>query len=188
VLGFPLQNSIALLPLQLLWLNLMTDGLLGLSMGFEKAEKDVMCRPPRSPKEGIFSGGLAWQIVGVGLFIGMVGLGIGVGYYQANLPYWQSMLFTTAAFLQVFQALATRSNIESIFSIGVFSNGWMWCIIGLVSLFQGLALYTPLATFLGLTPLPLFDFGLSIALGGSLLIVVELEKVLLRRLKGREIR
>lgn len=187
VLGFPLQNSIALLPLQLLWLNLMTDGLLGLSMGFEKAEKNVMSRPPRSPKEGIFSIGLAWQVVGVGFFIGMVGLGFGFLYYQANLPYWQSMLFTTAAFLQVFQALATRSNIESIFSIGVFSNGWMWCTIGLVSLFQGLALYTPLANFLGLTSLPLFDFGLSIALGSSLLIGVELEKVLLRRLKLRKV-
>ncbi len=183
LLGISLQDSIAFLPLQLLWLNLMTDGLLGLSMGFEKAEKNVMCRPPRSPKEGIFSGGLGWQVSGVGLFIGMVGLGIGFIYHQANLPYWQSMLFTTAAFLQVFQALATRSNTESLFSIGLFSNRWMWCIIGLVSLLQGLALYTPLATFLGLKPLPLFDFGLSIVLGSSLLLGVELEKMLIRQLK-----
>jgi Ca2+-transporting ATPase len=187
LLGLPLQQSIAFLPLQLLWLNLMTDGLLGLSMGFEKAEKDVMQRPPRSPKEGIFSDGLGWQVLGVGLFIGIIGLGIGFIYYQAKLPYWQSMLFTTAAFLQVFQALATRSNIESLFSIGVFSNRWMWYIIGLVSLLQGLALYTPLVTFLGLKPLPLFDFGLSIVLGGSLLLVVELEKVFLRRLKARQV-
>jgi len=187
LLGISLQDSIAFLPLQLLWLNLMTDGLLGLSMGFEKAEIDVMRRPARSPKEGIFSGGLGWQVVGVGLFIGIVGLGIGFIYYQANLPYWQSMMFTTAAFLQVFQALATRSNTESLFSIGVFSNHWMWFIIGLVSLFQGLALYTPLAILLGLKQLPLFDFGLSIALGGSLLLVVELEKLLVRHLKGRKI-
>lgn len=181
--GLRLEHSIALLPLQLLWLNLMTDGLLGLSMSFEKAEKNVMARPPRTPGEGIFSGGLGWQVSGVGLFIGLVGLVIGFFYYRANLPYWQSMLFTTAAFLQVFQALATRSNIDSLLSIGVFSNKWMWRIIGMVSLFQLLALYTPLADFLGLKPLPLFDFGLSIALGSSLLVGLELEKLLLRRIK-----
>ena len=187
LLGSPLENSVAFLPLQLLWLNLMTDGLLGLSMGFEKAEKNVMCRPPRSPQEGIFSGGLALQVVGLGLYIGLVGLGTGFVYYQANLPYWQSMLFTTAAFLQVFQALATRSNSESLFSIGIFSNRWMWGIIGLVSLFQGLTLYTPLSNFLGLKPLPLVDFGLSIVLGSSLLLGVELEKEILRRLKARKV-
>jgi Ca2+-transporting ATPase len=174
-LGLALQDNIALLPLQLLWLNLMTDGLLGLSMGFEQAEKNVMHRPPRSPKEGIFTGGLGWQVVGVGIFIGLIGLGVGFFYYRAGLPYWQSMVFTTAAFLQVFQALATRSSSESLFSMGVFSNRWMWYIIGLVSLGQGLAIYTPLATFFGLKPLPLFDFGLSIALGSCLLMVVELE-------------
>jgi Ca2+-transporting ATPase len=129
---------------------------------------------------------LGWQVVGVGIFIGLVGLGVGFLYYWAGLPYWQSMVFTTAAFLQVFQALATRSSSESLFSMGVFSNHWMWYIIGLVSLGQGLAIYTPLATFFGLKPLPLFDFGLSIALGSCLLMVVELEKIILRRLKFRK--
>ncbi len=186
ILGLTLQDNVAFQPLQLLWLNLMTDGLLGLSMGFELAEKNVMNRPPRSPKQGIFTGGLGWQVVGVGIFIGLAGLLTGFLYHQANLPYWQSMLFTTAAFLQIFQALATRSNTESLFSIGIFSNRWMWYIIGLVSLCQVLAIYSPLAAFLGLKPLPLFDFGLSIALGSCLLIAVELEKIVLRRRKARK--
>jgi Ca2+-transporting ATPase len=187
ILGLSLQENVALLPLQLLWLNLMTDGLLGLSMGFEQAEKNVMHRPPRSPKQGIFTGGLGWHVIGVGIFIGLIGLLTGFLYYRADLLYWQSMLFTTAAFLQVFQALATRSSSESLFSIGVFSNRWMWYIIGLVSLCQVVAIYTPLATFLGLKPLPLFDFGLSIALGSCLLIAVEVEKIFLRRHKaGKE--
>ena len=182
----PFETHVAFLPLQLLWLNLMTDGLLGLSMGFEKAEKNVMHRPPRSPKEGIFTGGLGWQVLGIGIFIGLVGLGIGFLYYREGLTYWQSMLFNTAALLQVFQALATRSSTESLFSIGVFSNRWMWLIIGLVSSCQVLAIYSPIATFFGLTPLPLFDLGLSVVLGSSLLIVVEIEKLVLRHLRARK--
>lgn len=186
LLALPLHDKVAFLPLQLLWLNLMTDGLLGLSMGFEKAEKDVMRRPPRSPKDGIFTGGLGWQVSGIGLFIGLVGLGIGFLYYREGLGYWQSMLFNTAAFLQIFQALATRSTRDSLFSIGVFTNRWMWVIIGLVSLGQTLAIYSPVAAFFGLKPLPLFDFGLSVLLGSSLLVAVELEKYVLRRLSARK--
>jgi Ca2+-transporting ATPase len=186
LLGLSLEAKVAFLPLQLLWLNLMTDGLLGLSMGFEKAEKNVMLRPPRSPKEGIFTGGLSWQVGGIGIFIGLVGLAIGFLYYREGLAYWQSMLFNTAAFLQIFQALATRSSTESLFRIGVFSNRWIWPIIGLVSLGQVLAIYSPLATFFGLKPLPLFDLGLSIALGSSLLLVVELEKLALRHRRARK--
>jgi Ca2+-transporting ATPase len=181
LLGFSVEATVALLPLQLLWLNLMTDGLLGLSMGFEPAEKRVMQRPPHSPKEGIFSGGMGLHVSWVGLFIGLAAGGLGFSYYQTGSAYWQSMLFTTVAFLQVFQALATRSTYESLFSIGIFTNRLMWAIIGLVSLLQLAALYTPLSIFLGLKPLPFLDLLVCIGTGASLLVAVELEKIILRR-------
>jgi Ca2+-transporting ATPase len=145
-------------------------------MGFEGAEKNVMQRPPRSSQEGIFSGGMGLHVTGIGLLIGLIGLGVGFVYYQSGLSYWQSMIFASAAFLQIFQALATRSNSDSLFSIGVFSNRVMWLIIGIVICLQLSALYTPLSIFLGLKPLPLFDLLVSVALSSVLLIVIELEK------------
>ncbi|HEX2909894.1 MAG TPA: cation-translocating P-type ATPase [Chloroflexia bacterium] len=180
LLGLPLEATVALLPLQLLWLNLMTDGLLGLSMGVEPAEKQVMQRPPHSPKEGIFSGGMGLHVSWVGLFIALAAGVIGFIYYQSGSTYWQSMIFTTVAFLQVFQALATRSTYNSLFSIGIFTNRFMWGIIGLVSLLQLLALYTPLRIFLGLAALPLSDLLVCIGVGASLFGAVELEKIILR--------
>lgn len=181
LLGLSVEATVALLPLQLLWLNLMTDGLLGLSMGFEAAEKQVMQRPPHSPREGIFSGGMGLHVSWVGLYIGLVAGGLGFIYYQTGSVYWQSMLFTAVAFLQIFQALATRSTYESLFSIGIFTNRLMWGIIGLVSLLQVVALYTPLSIFLGLQPLPLSDLLICIGVGSSLFGAVEFEKIILRR-------
>ncbi|HEX2909353.1 MAG TPA: cation-translocating P-type ATPase [Chloroflexia bacterium] len=179
--GLPLTASVALLPLQLLWLNLITDGLLGLSMGMEGAEQDVMRRPPRSPGRGIFSGGMGLHIAWVGLLIGFVGLAVGFVYYRAGQPYWQTMIFTTAAFLQIFQALATRSTYQSLFSIGVFSNRVMWFFILLIAVLQLMALYSPMVIFMGLKPLPPFELMLCVGLGSTVFIAVEIEKIILRR-------
>jgi P-type Ca2+ transporter type 2C len=182
--GLPLASTVALLPLQLLWLNLMTDGLLGLSMGVEPAERDVMQRPPHRASDGIFAGGMGWQTAWVGLLIGLLSLGAGFWYYQQGLAQWQSVMVITLALLQVFQALATRSNHESLFSIGVFSNRVMWGVIALVVLLQLLALYTPLSLFLGLLPLTAFDLLVCVGLGLLLLTAIELEKLVRRLSRG----
>ncbi|WP_102128018.1 cation-translocating P-type ATPase [Deinococcus planocerae] len=181
--GLPLGSAVALLPLQLLWLNLMTDGLLGLAMGVEKPESNVMGRPPQSPKEGIFSGGMGWHVVWVGAYITVVALGVGFWYYRQDLPQWQTMIFTTLAFLQVFQALAIRSNTEPVWRIGLFSNR---LLVGLTLLVVGLqlaVLYVPLlqATFLRLVPLSAADLLIAAGLGFTLLVAVEIEKWLARR-------
>jgi P-type Ca2+ transporter type 2C len=181
LLGLPVEAAAALLPLQLLWLNLMTDGLLGLSMGVEKAEGNVMKRPPHSPKDGIFSGGMGTHVIWVGLLIGAIGLGIGFIYKIAGLEQWQTMIFTTTAFMQIFHALVTRSSYESLFRIGVFSNRLMWYIIAVIVALQIAAVYTPLADFLGLTSLSLGDFLLCVGLGSVIFIAVEIEKWVLRR-------
>ena len=185
LLDVPLTAAVALLPLQLLWLNLLTDGLLGLSMGVEPAEKNVMSRPPHAPTDGIFSGGLGWQVAWTGLVIGGLALAVGATYYVAGQLQWQTMMFTTLAFLQVFQALGTRSNTESLVSIGVFSNRLMWIIIGVVVGLQLLAIYTPLSGFLGLTSLTLGDLLISVGVGVGLLVVIEAEKAILRGRRAR---
>ena len=96
------------LPLQLLWLNLLTDGLLGLGMGIEPAEKNVMQRPPVRPRESIFAGGMVSYIVMAGLLTGAIALAVGVAYYNSGSAYWQTMIFTVLCFSQIGQALATR--------------------------------------------------------------------------------
>jgi Ca2+-transporting ATPase len=181
--GWPLEATVALLPLQLLWLNLLTDGILGMSMGAEPAERNVMSRPPHNPKSGIFSGGYAWQTAWVGVFIGAVALGVGLWYYLNGLSQWQTMIFNTLAFLQVFQALAIRSDTESLFRIGLFSNRVMVGAVAVVVVLQLVALYVPVVNnvFLEVEPLSLRDFLVSVGLGALLLAVIEFEKWLNRR-------
>ena len=116
----------------------------------------------------------------MGIAIGVLTLGSGFWYYSQGLAQWQAMMFTTMAFLQVFQALATRSNTESLFTIGVFSNRVMWGVIALVVGLQLVALYTPLGVFLGLLPLTAVDLLVCVGLGLALFTAVEAEKLFLR--------
>jgi Ca2+-transporting ATPase len=181
------QLLLPLLPLQLLWLNLLTDGLLGLGLGVEPAERDIMQRAPRSPQESIFAQGMGWHIVWVGLLIAVITLGFGY-WYALNarpgspLSYVQTVIFTTLAFAQMWQALAIRSNRHALFSIGLLSNK---PLLGAILLTFGLQLavvYVPfLQAIFQTAPLSLADLGLSL-LGSSLVfIIIELEKLLARR-------
>jgi Ca2+-transporting ATPase len=176
VSGSSTGTAIALLPLQLLWLNLMTDGLLGLSMGVEPAEKQVMERPPHSPSDSIWANGLGRRTTWVGAVIGVVSLGLGFGYYAADLEQWQTVMFTTLAFMQIGQAFATRSSTESLRTIGWGTNRLMLGIAGLVFVLQLLAVYTPLRDFLDLQTLTALDLALCASTGIGLLALVEAVK------------
>ena len=174
-------DAVALLPLQLLWLNLMTDGLLGLSMGVEPAGRTVMQRPPHSPTASIWAGGMARQAVWVGIAIGAAALAVGYAYYEADRVEWQTMMFTSLAILQVFQALGSRSNTESLRSIGLLTNPTMLVTIGVVVALQLVVIYTPLNDFIGVEPLRAVDLLVCFALGALLLVALESEKWFRRR-------
>lgn len=176
-----LGKPVPLLPLQLLWLNLLTDGLLGLGMGVEHPERNTMHRPPYSPREGVFSRGAGAQTVWVGALIGALGLGIGSWYYFGGRPEWQTMIFTVLAFAQVGQALASRSTRESIFSLGLTSNP---LLLGMVVLVIGLQLAViyipPIADFFSVTPLGLVDLSIALGAGLGIFCVIEVEKLVNR--------
>ena len=182
VLGKPLPLE----PLQLLWLNLLTDGLLGLGLGLEPPEKDIMRRPPYSPKEGFFSSGLGRHVLWVGALIGALALGIGYIYWRANPDgNWQTMTFSTLAFSQLAQALATRSRRDSFFTIGLRSNLPGMFIALLVFVLQLAVLYTPfLQNFFLTEPLALQDLGVSLGLSSLVFLAIEFEKWLIRQRKG----
>ncbi len=182
-----LGMNVALLPLQLLWLNLLTDGLLGLGLGVEPAEPNTMKRRPRSPEESLFSGGLTRHVIWVGLVIGLVALAVGVFFRDEANPAdvrWQTMIFTTLAFMQMGQALGSRSTEESLVSLGLLTNPVLLGLVVVTAVLQLLAIYVPfLDQFFQITPLSFMELLLCVGLGGLMLFLVELEKAILRRRK-----
>jgi P-type Ca2+ transporter type 2C len=116
-LGLPLP----LLAVQILWINLVTDGLPGLALGVEPAERHVMRRPPRPPDESVFARGLWQHILLVGLLMGAIPLALGVWGAATHRP-WQTMVFTSLALLQLGHALAVRSERDSLRTLGLTTN------------------------------------------------------------------
>ncbi len=116
-LGLPFP----LIAVQILWINLVTDGLPALALGVEPVERGAMRRPPRAPTESIFARGLWQDAVWVGLFMAAVTLGVQALAIGAGWP-WQTMVFTTLALLQLGNALAVRSETDSLFSLGLGTN------------------------------------------------------------------
>lgn len=183
----PLLNMpLPLLPLQLLWLNLLTDGLLGLGLGVEPAEKNTMRRAPRQPGESIFAGKMGWHISWIGLLIGLIAMSIGFGYWYMGRPNWQTMIFTTLALAQTWQALAIRSGQESLFSVGLLSNR---LLLGMVMFTLGAQLavvYAPfLQNFFSTMPMSALDLAISVGAGSLVFIAIELEKLLSQWRAGR---
>ena len=146
--GMPLP----LLPLQILWMNLVTDGLPALALGLEPAEEDVMQRPPYSSTEGIFGRGMGLFIVVAGVLLSAAALGgiyvlwlCGSEDWQtfAESKDWQTFLFTTLVFSQLALALGVRSESRSLFHVGLFSNKPMLLAIVLTVVLQLAVVYVP---------------------------------------------
>ncbi|MEI9892541.1 MAG: HAD-IC family P-type ATPase [Chthoniobacter sp.] len=114
--------SLPLLPVQILWINLVSDGLNGLALSVEPPERDTMNRPPRRAGESIFAGGMVRHIVGVGALLGLISLAVGLFFWHRHHPAWQAAIFLTLASGQAFQTLAARSWRDSIFRLGFKSN------------------------------------------------------------------
>jgi len=174
--------AVALLPLQLLWLNLLTDGLLGLGLGVEPAEAGTMQRPPRPPRASLFSEGGGWQVAWIGTLIGVIALGVGVLFYDPADATWQTMVFTVIAFAQIGQALASRSSHESLFTQGLRSNPTLLALAALVFILQLAVIYVPfLDDFFGVVPLTLSELLLCLLLGSLVFVAIESDKWLYRR-------
>jgi Ca2+-transporting ATPase len=177
-LGMPL----ALLPLQILWINLVTDGLPGLALGVENAERNTMRRPPYPPNENIFARGIGRDILFIGFLMGILSLGVGYWYWRMDQPIWQTMVFTTLTLSEMGYVMAIRSSRDSLFSIGIFSNRALIGAVVLTTILQVAVVYVPfLQTTFKTMALPLRDLGIAALLSTSLFFVVELQKWLIRR-------
>lgn len=180
-LGMPLP----LIPLQILWVNLVTDGLPGLALSVEASEKDTMRRPPFAPNESIFSRGIGVRILWIGLLVALLALGVGYwGFRQApaDLRWWRTLVFNTLTISQMFNALGLRSNRESLFSIGIFSNMALVGAVVLTFMLQLAVIYLPFFQAIFQTvPLSLNHLLLSLGLSSTILWALEIEKWLKRR-------
>ncbi|HLV10165.1 MAG TPA: cation-translocating P-type ATPase, partial [Halanaerobiales bacterium] len=133
-LGLP----VPLLPAQILWVNLVTDGLPALALGVDPAAGDLMQRPPRDPDEGIFEGKMGFNILSQGIFIGIITLLVfyyGLTFFSLAIA--RTMAFAALSFSQLSQALNSRSNRYSLRKIGVLSNRYLvmaLCASGLLQL------------------------------------------------------
>ena len=179
LLGMPLP----LLPIQILWVNLVTDSLPALALGLEPAERNVMKRLPRDPKESIFSRGMWQHIIWVG-FLMAAGV-IFVMWYElrnSDIRHMQSMAFFTLAMFQMFNVMAIRSERESLFTIGLFSNLKLLGAVLLTFTLQLLITYLPpFQKIFKTTSLSLLDLSLCLAVSFTVFIAVEAEKAFFRQ-------
>jgi len=177
-LGLP----IPLLPIHILWINLVTDGLPGLAIAAEPAERDVMQRPPRPPKENFFAHGMWQHMIWVGLAMAGIALFTQTYAIAAGSPNWQTMVFTVLTLSQMGHVLAIRSERLSLFQQGPLTNLPLLGAVGATVVLQMATVYVPfLNPIFHTAPLPLDELALCLALSTVIFFVVEIEKWLRRR-------
>lgn len=181
-LGLP----IPLLPIHILWINLVTDGLPGLALSVEPAEKGIMQKPPRHPQESIFAQGLGAHIIWVGILMGCSSLFIQYWAIETGHPNWQTMVFTVLCLSQMGHVLAIRSESQSLFQQGFFTNLPLVGAFALTLLLQLATIYVPFLNPIFRTqPLTLRELGITLLLASVVFIAVEIEKFIKRRRSAR---
>jgi Ca2+-transporting ATPase len=179
LMGMPLP----LLPIQILWINLVTDGVPAVALGFEEAERDVMHRPPYNPQEGIFARGLGWQILFMGLIIGLISVGTGYWFWDGGTGSnaWQTMVFTMLTFCQMAYALCVRKQSQSLFTRSWLSNPMLLLAIGVTLTLQLILIYVPFFnTVFRTTPLRLEELGICAVGALVIILTTEFQKLFLR--------
>jgi Ca2+-transporting ATPase len=176
ILGLP----ISLLPIHILWINLVSDGLPAISLSFEKAERDIMNRPPRQPGESVFAGGRGYHIIWVGILMAAVTLGAQKWAIDNGL-HWQTIVFNILCLSQMGHVLAIRSSNRSLFRIGVLSNKPLLGAVIIAIVLQMMITYIPLFQPVFHTEsLTWMELAVVFAASSIVFLAVELEKKISR--------
>lgn len=172
-----------LLPIHILWINLVTDGIPALALAGEKSELDLMKRPPRPPKQSLFAEGVGYHIIWVGILMAAVTLFTQYWATQ-NGWHWQTMVFSVLAFSQLGHVMAVRSDRTFLFKQGFLSNKPLLMAVGGTIFLQLSVIYLPfMGEIFRTKPLNLKEL---LFVGGMALIVfhaVELEKLIRSKIK-----
>ncbi|MEO8172011.1 MAG: cation-translocating P-type ATPase [Sediminibacterium sp.] len=176
--------AIPLLPIHILWINLVTDGLPGLALTTEPAEKNIMNRPPRPPKENLFAGGMIARILSTGLLIALAAIltqcwATRQGY---DIKTQQTMIFTLLCFVQLGNALSVRFAYQSMFNSGIFANRTMWGVVIVTAALVLLIIYLPFSgSVFKITPLHSDTMGVILLATFACVLSIELVKYITNR-------
>ena len=186
LLGFTLLN-----PVHLLFINLITDCFPALALGLERPEPDIMDRPPRSAKDGVFSGGLGFDIAYQGVLITvitlisyLIGHCMEVGYFEMPRgvsPDGMTMAFLTMSMCEIFHSFNMRSQRRSVFTLRGHNRVLWAAMLGSLVLTTVVLEVPPIAAAFGFTPVGWAEYGIALALAVLVIPVVELVKLIQRR-------
>ena len=189
-------GGVPLSPLQILWMNLVTDGVPALALAVEPPEPDVMQRPPFSPRESIFARGLGSYMVRIGIIFAILTIVMmkwAYDYthapgYQGNPEEWKTMVFTTLCIAQMGHAIAIRSNNQLFIEMNPFSNIFVLLAVVLTTLLQlALVYFPPFQSFFGTHPLNPLELGVCMGFSALMFVWIELEKIFFRLIGKKNI-
>lgn len=182
-------GGVPLTPLQILWMNLVTDGLPALALAVEPPEPDVMQRPPFSPRESIFARGLGSYIIRIGIIFAILSITLMLWAYQhthapgyqGDPEAWKTMVFTTLCIAQMGHAIAIRSNNRLTIEMNPFSNIFVLAAVVITTILQLMLVYVPpLRDFFGTHYLNMQELGICIGFSALMFVWIESEKIFLR--------
>lgn len=179
-------GGVPLSPLQILWMNLVTDGLPALALALEPAEPNVMSRSPHSPKESIFARGLGLYMARIGIIFALITIALMVWAYNfdsidGNPNHWKTMVFTTLCLAQMGHALAVRSDTQLTIEMNPFSNPYVLGAVTLTTALQLLLIYVePLRNFFDTSYLSLTELAICFGFSMLMFVWIEMEKLVER--------
>jgi P-type Ca2+ transporter type 2C len=184
-------SGIPLNPLQILWMNLVTDGLPALALAVEPAEKNIMSQPPLNPKESIFARGLGTYIIRIGIIFGVISIILMKwAYHNApsnNPDSWKTMVFTSLCLAQMGHALAVRSHNRLTIELNPFSNPYLLAAVVITSILQLMLVYVePLRNFFDTHLLSTEQLLVCLGFSSLMFIWIELEKLFIRWYRSRQ--
>lgn len=180
-----MRLPLPLLPLQILWMNLITDSFPALALGVEPAEKDIMQKKPRNTKEGIIARMIPFIIAGGILALMTEAIAFMMCYSNGTeIEKTRTMVLTTAILFEMFFVFSCKSK-KSILKTNIFNNKWLLYSISLVILLQILAIYSPLNNVFGIVPLTLNDWMAAAGVGMTGFIAIEIYKIIAEKTKEK---
>lgn len=180
-------DGLIITPVQILWINLVTDGILDITLAMEPKEKEVMEEPPRKQETRIINKEILFNILIIAIVMAVGSLLVYQNTLNSNHIIAQTMVFTTLAMFQVFNAFNCRSRTQSIFKMNFFGNPYLLAGIAGSILLQIGAIYLPfMQRALETTPLTLGNWGLIILVTSSIIVVDEIRKWFQRKLEAKQ--
>jgi Ca2+-transporting ATPase len=190
-------GGVPLTPLQILWMNLVTDGLPALALAVEPPEPDVMKRPPFSPRESIFARGLGSYMIRIGIVFAIITIILMEwSYYHSQTvtgdgldpERWKTMVFTSLCIAQMGHAIAIRSNNQLTIEMNPFSNPFVLGAVVVTTILQLMLVYVPpLREFFGTHWLPPTELAICIGFSALMFVWIEAEKIFFRLMGKRTV-